>query len=220
MIAHRIGRSIPRRLATTALVSSLVAATLSLSGCFPLAATGVAVGALAATDRRTIGTQTEDTGIELKAHSRLREELRNVGGIGVTSFNRKVLLTGVVTDDKARQEIETAMGTVTNVRSVHNETTVGFRPSLSTSAGDTALPARVKAAFVEARDLQTNAFKVVTESSTVYLMGLVTRREGERAAYVASTVGGVRRVVTVFEYISEEELTTMERNAESRGAAK
>ena len=121
MIAHRIGRSIPRRLATTALVSSLVAATLSLSGCFPLAATGVAVGALAATDRRTIGTQTEDTGIELKAHSRLREELRNVGGIGVTSFNRKVLITGQVIDEAAKQAAERIVAGVENVRSVHNE---------------------------------------------------------------------------------------------------
>jgi osmotically-inducible protein OsmY len=191
----------------------------SLPACVPLAATGIAVGGLAMLDRRTVGAQTDDQAIEIRAASALRK-VAGAAGVSVTSFNRKVLLTGVVTDDKARQEIETAMGTVTNVRSVHNETTVGFRPSLSTSAGDTALTARVKAAFVEARDLQTNAFKVVTESSTVYLMGLVTRREGERAAYVASTVGGVRRVVTVFEYISEEELTTMERNAESRGAAK
>jgi len=191
----------------------------SLPACVPLAATGIAVGGLAMLDRRTVGAQTDDQAIEIRAASALRK-VAGAAGVSVTSFNRKVLLTGVVTDDKARQEIETAMGTVTNVRSVHNETTVGFRPSLSTSAGDTALTARVKAAFVEARDLQTNAFKVVTESSTVYLMGLVTRREGERAAYVASTVGGVRRVVTVFEYISEEELTTMERSAESRGAAK
>ena len=191
----------------------------SLPACVPLAATGIAVGGLAMLDRRTVGAQTDDQAIEIRAASALRK-VAGAAGVSVTSFNRKVLLTGVVTDDKARQEIETAMGTVTNVRSVHNETIVGFRPSLSTSASDTALTARVKAAFVEARDLQTNAFKVVTESSTVYLMGLVTRREGERAAYVASTVGGVRRVVTVFEYISEEELTTMERNPESRGAAK
>lgn len=191
----------------------------SLPACVPLAATGIAVGGLAMLDRRTMGAQTDDQAIEMRASSALKN-VAGAAGVGVTSYNRKVLLTGVVTDDKARQDIEAAMATVSNVRSVHNETTVGFRPSLTTSASDTALTARVKAAFVEARDLQTNAFKVVTESATVYLMGLVTRREGDRAAYVASTVSGVRRVVTVFEYISEEELTTIQRNADDKGAAK
>jgi len=63
----------------------------------------------------------------------------------------------------------------------------------------------VKAAFLEAADLQANTIKVVTEAGTVYLMGLVSRREADRAAQVASRVAGVQRVVTVFEYITEEE---------------
>ena len=42
--------------------------------------------------------------------------------------------------------------------------------------------------------------KVVTEAGVVYLMGIVSRNEGDRAARVASRVSGVMRVVTVFEY--------------------
>ncbi len=220
MIAHRIGRSIPRRLATTALVSALVTATLSLTGCFPLAATGVAVGALAATDRRTIGTQTEDTGIELKAQSRLREELRNVGGIGVTSFNRKVLITGQVIDEAAKQSAERIVAGVENVRSVHNELQVSGRVSLGTSASDATITTRVKAAFLDAKDLQSNTVKVVTEAGVVYLMGIVSRAEGDRAAQTASRVSGVTRVVTVFEYATADEIARIERRPAQEPAAR
>ncbi|HRO61937.1 MAG TPA: BON domain-containing protein, partial [Burkholderiaceae bacterium] len=79
------------------------------------------------------------------------------------------------------------------------------RPSFTTSAADTSITARVKTALIEAPDLHANTIKVVTESGTVYLMGLVSQREATRAAQVASRVSGAQRVVTVFELISEEE---------------
>lgn len=220
MIAHRFARPFPRRLASAAVASALVAATLSLSGCFPLAATGVAVGVLAATDRRTIGTQTEDTGIEVKAASRLREELKNAGGISVTSFNRKVLITGQVIDDTTRQAAERIVAGVENVRSVHNELQVSGRVSLGTTASDATISTRVKAAFVDAKDLQANTVKVVTEAGVVYLMGIVSRAEGDRAAQVASRVSGVTRVVTVFEYASADEIARIERRSAQESQAK
>ena len=76
----------------------------------------------------------------------------------------------------------------------------------ATSAADTSITARVKSALVQAQDLQANVIKVITESGVVYMMGLVSRREADRAAQVASRVSGVQRVVTVFEFISEEDV--------------
>jgi osmotically-inducible protein OsmY len=188
-----------------ALASALIASTLGLSGCFPLAATGVAVGTMAAIDRRTVGAQTEDQSIELKARSQLASALSNASGIGVTSFNRKVLLTGQVMSEQDRQNAERVVAGIANVRSVHNELQVLGRVSMTTVAADTSITARVKAALIEASDLKANTIKVVTEAGTVYLMGLVTRREADRAAQVASRVAGVQRVVTAFELITEEE---------------
>lgn len=187
------------------LVAGLLASALGASGCLPLAATGAAVGTLAVLDRRTIGAQTEDQEIELRAASRIREGIKDAGGISVTSFNRKVLLTGQAASVDDKRAAEAIVAQLPNVRSIHNELQVLGRPSLSTAAADTAITARVKAAFVEAQDLHTNVIKVITESGTVYLMGLVSRREADRAAQVASRVAGVQRVVTVFEYITEEE---------------
>lgn len=195
-------------------IFGLVITTLQgLAGCFPLVAAGAATGVMATLDRRTFGAQTEDQAIELKASSRFNDEVLRASRIGVTSYNRKVLLTGQVNDERIKAAAEAAVAGMPNVGSVHNELFVGAAPGLAAAASDTTITARVRAALIEARDLQSNAFKVVTESGTVYLMGLVTRREGDRGAQVASRVGGVNRVVTVFEYLSEDELARIERRS-------
>ena len=185
------------------------AAGATLSGCFPLAAGGMAYGALVVTDRRTLGAQTEDTGIEVKARAQLSQEIRQSGGIGVVSFNRKVLLYGQVADDAARRTAEQVVARLENVRTVHNELAVSGRTSIGTAANDTAITTKVKAALVDAKDLQANAFRVVSERGIVYLMGRVTEREARRAAEVARGVSGVQKVVTVFEILSEEELARL-----------
>lgn len=189
------------------IAGALLASTFALSGCLPLAATGAAVGTMAALDRRTVGAQVEDQTIELKARSQLSSAIEQAGGIGVTSFNRKVLLTGQAASEQDKRDAERIVAAIDNVRSVHNELQVLGRPSLSTSAADTAITARVKTALLNTQDLHGNTIKVVTESGTVYLMGLVSRREADRAAQVTSRVAGVQRVVTAFELITEEEVT-------------
>ena len=60
--------------------------------------------------------------------------------------------------------------------------------------------------FVDAADLHANAVKVVTERGVVYLMGRVTEREAARATEIARGVGGVNKVVRVFEIVTESEL--------------
>ena len=199
-----------------AVAGALIVSTLALSGCFPLAATGVAVGTLAAMDRRTIGAQTEDQEIELRARGQLSQAIEQSSGISVTSFNRKVLLSGQVASTQDKTRAEQIVAALPNVRSVHNELQVLGRPSFTTTAADTSITARVKTALIEAPDLHANTIKVVTESGTVYLMGLVSQREASRAAQVASRVSGVQRVVTVFELISEEEASASTKAAQQQ----
>ncbi|WP_366139730.1 BON domain-containing protein [uncultured Tepidimonas sp.] len=173
---------------------------------------GAAVGGtvLVATDRRTSGAQLEDQAIELKAANRLREALGERGRINVTSFNRRVLLTGEIASEADRQTALRVVQGVENVVAVVDELAVMGSPSLSARSADALVTARVKAALLDAKDLQANAFKVVTERGTVYLMGLVTQREANRAAEVVRTVPGVQRVVRVFEIISEADLARLQ----------
>ena len=160
-----------------------------------------------ALDRRTTGAQVEDTAIESKASSRVKEMLGDRGHVSVTSYNRTVLLTGEVPTEADRTAVEQAVQRIENVRSTVNELAVMPPSSMSTRSNDSFLTGKVKATYVDAKDLQANAFKVVTERGTVYLMGRVTEREATRATDLARTVSGVQKVVRVFDIVTEAELT-------------
>ncbi len=173
-----------------------------MQGCVPVIAGGIAAGALSADDRRTLGAQTEDRSIILKAEGRISERFGNRANVNVTSFNRKVLLTGEVPDVAAKIDAERIAGGVENVASIVNELQVAGVSSIGARTNDAILTGKVKGNFVDDKDVLANAFKVVTEGGVVYLMGLVTREEGDRAAQVAARTNGVKQVVKVFEYIA------------------
>ena len=186
---------------------ALLAATLSsLSGCVPLVVGGAVMTGIVATDRRTAGAQVEDEGIELKVASAVRNDLGDAVHLNVTSFNRRVLLTGEVRSAADKERAEKLAQSQENVQSVVNDLAVGPASSFSQRSKDTVTTSQVKAAFVDAKDLQVNAFKVLTERGVVYLMGRVTPREAKRASDITRTIGGVTKVVRVFEEISEEDL--------------
>ena len=189
-------------------LSTLAAAALAggLSACAPLVLGGAAVGTIVAIDRRTSAAQLEDETIELRAASRIRENLGSRVHVNVTSFNRQVLLTGEVPDAATRQTVEQIVAKVENVRAVVNELGTMPASSLTQRSSDVLVTGKMKASLIDARDLQSNAFKVVTERGVLYLMGRVTAREAERATQIARGVGGVTRVVRVFEIITDEEL--------------
>ena len=182
----------------------------AVSACAPIMLGGAVMGTLMATDRRTSGMQVEDEGIELKAGSRIRESLGERGHVNVTSYNRQVLLTGEVPSATDKQQVEQILSKVENVRSVVNEIDVMEISTLSQRTSDTVLTGKIKAGMVDAQDLFANAFKVVTERGTVYLMGRVTQREANRATDLARGIDGVKKVVRVVELISEEELQRLQ----------
>ena len=196
-----------RRFQRVALMALAAAAVVgSLSACVPLVVGGAVVGTLVVIDRRTSGTQLEDEGIEFRASNRIKEVIGDKGHVNVTSYNRQVLLTGEVPTAKDRELVEKAVAGVDNVRSVVNELAVMPNSTLTQRSNDTLITGKVKASFVDAKDISLNAFKIVTERNTVFLMGRVTPREVARATEIARCVGGVEKVVRVFEIISEDEL--------------
>ena len=195
-----------RRLTHAVALTVLVA---TLSGCAPLILGGAMVGSgLVITDRRTTGIQVEDQSIEFKAAARVRE-LATLGRVDATSYNRIVLLTGEVPAAADRLAVEKAVAGVENVRSVVNELTVGDKPSLVARSTDAVLAGKVKATFVDTKDVQANAYKVVAERGVVYLMGRVSEREAQRGTEIARSVSGVQKVVRVFEILTEAELATL-----------
>jgi osmotically-inducible protein OsmY len=207
-----------RQLAARALLCGVAA--LSLQGCFGFVAAGAVMGTLAATDRRTLGAQTEDKAILVKAETRIPQIVGDAGHVNTTSFNRKVLLTGEVRDEAMKAAVEREVLGIQNVESVVNELAIMSPSSLSSRSNDAFITGKVKASFVDNKTLAANAIKVVTERGDVYLMGRVTQNEGNLAAEIARGVSGVNRVVKVFEYISDEEYrrlsTTPDNGQQSR----
>jgi osmotically-inducible protein OsmY len=178
-----------------------------LGGCAPLLVGGAMVGGtMMFSDRRTTGTQVEDKAIELKANNRLKEVIGDRSHVNVNSYNRTVLLTGEAATEADKAAIEQTVQKVDNVRSTVNELEVTIPSALSTRSNDALISGKVRATFIDARDLQVNAFKIVTERGAVYLMGRVTEREAARATELARSVGGVQKVVRVFEIVTEQEL--------------
>ena len=195
---------------TASLLSTFVMC-LGLASCAaPLMFGGVLGGAMVASDRRTAGIQVEDEGIEQRSASAMRENFGTKEHINITSYNRQVLITGEVSSDLVRSQAEQLVGRVQNVRSVVNELVVGPVSSNSDRASDVLLVAKVKASMVDTEDVFANVFKVVVERGTVYLMGRVTQAEAKRATDVVRGVNGVKRVVRVFEYITEDELRALQ----------
>jgi len=208
-----------QRAGGTRVLLAAALAALQVSACAPLVVGGAMVGGtMVVIDRRTTGTQLEDQTIESKASSRIKDLLGDRAHVNVTSYNRTVLLTGEAPTDADLTAIEQAVQRVENVRSTVNELAVMLPSSMSTRSNDSYLTGKVKATYIDAKDLQANAFKVVTERSSVYLMGRVTEREATRATDLARTVSGVQKVVRVFEIVTEAELA--EAAAKNDAAAK
>ena len=180
---------------------ALLVIVSALTGCAVAVVGGAAAGgALVGADRRTVGTQTEDGGIEVKVASRINDKYPDAH-INVTSYNRMVLLTGETTSSTARVEMEKIARAVENVRGIYNEIAVVGNSSMSARTNDSYITSKVKARFVDSGKFSAVHVKVVTESNVVYLMGLVNHKEADEATEIARTTSGVQKVVRLFEFL-------------------
>jgi len=175
----------------------IIAAALAtqLTGCFPVVAGGVAATGVMAAERRTSGTYIDDQSIEIKAHKNIVDNIGSANiHVNVTSFNRNVLLTGEAIDAAAKAKAETVAKTIDNVKPVPNALVIDENSKVTARNNDTYIASKVN-------KFPANYVKVVTEISTVYLMGLVTHKEADDAVEIARGTDGVQKVVKLFEYM-------------------
>lgn len=184
-----------RYLTTLVLLASLA----FLHGCAAVAIGGAAAGGyMLGEERRPSSVLADDQAIEFKIANQISEKF--VGShVNTTSYNRMVLLTGEVQSADMKAAVEKIARGTESVRGVYNELTVGPVTALSARTNDSYITGKVKSRFVDARKFNALHVKVVTEASTVYLMGLVNRQEANDATEVARTTAGVQRVVRAFE---------------------
>lgn len=180
-----------------------------LSGCSSIVATGSAeaTGLALLHDRRDGDAILVDEGIEIQAdiERNKHRSLRNNTHINVTAYNGRVLVTGEATHSQLRNQIINQVRSARGAKLVHDEITIAKKSSFSSRSNDALITTKVKTALTQIKHIpgfDATRVKVVTEKSIVYLMGLLYEKEGKAAIEKARNVKGVRKVVTVFEYIN------------------
>lgn len=180
------------------LISMLCGCTAAIIGAVTVTSIHVA------TDKRSVGEQVDDKTIGLKIREKLYTdpELRKKTHISVTSMNGIVLLTGQAPTPALRNKVLVIARNTPEVRQVVDQIKLEGKTTLTSRANDSYISAKVKTKLWAETKLDATRVKVLTENSNVYLMGLVTQEEAEAATNVARTVGGVVKVIKVFEYIN------------------
>jgi osmotically-inducible protein OsmY len=180
----------------------LLSLVVCLQGCVALVAAGGATAIVAANDRRTFGAFVDDQNIELKISSAVDTDARLKDiHLNATSVNGVVLLTGETLTAEQRDLVLNAVRGLRGVRRTVNEIRVAPVSNGSSRTRDAWLTSKVKTKLLGVEKLEASQVKVVTESATVYLMGLLKKEEAELATSAASDVGGIERIVKLFEYL-------------------
>lgn len=187
------------------LPAAITLITLLLQGCLATAVVGgsAAVATKTATDPRTVGTQVDDTTLEARVSSALRQDqdLKNQARIVTTAYQSAVLLTGQAPSqeliDKAKK---IAMG-VEGATAVYDEIRLGNPISLGTSSSDTWITTKVRSQLLTSGEVKSSNIKATTENGEVFLMGIVTPQEGQAAAKIASQISGVTHVTTAYKIL-------------------
>lgn len=185
------------KFASLALVSALM-----LQGCATAVVTGAATGASVAHDRRTTGAVIDDQGIEFKASYALfnNKEIYDQSHINVTSYDGIVLITGETPTEELKARVSAEVQQLPKVRRIHNELAIAAPSALPSRSSDAWITSKVKAKITTDEQLDPFYVKVVTERGVVYLMGMVSHAESDRAVDIVKKTAGVQRVVKIFEY--------------------
>lgn len=180
----------------------LVGFVITLQGCAGLVIAGGATAGAMANDRRTSGAYVDDETIEWKIIDVLYqdEQIDEQTHLNATSYNGIVLLTGEIPNDEMRVKIGEKIRGVRGVRQLHDETSIAAPSSMMSRSGDTWITSKVKTAMLTDDTDMGARTKVVTDKGVVYLMGIVSPQEADKLTDIARRVGGVQKVVKVFEY--------------------
>lgn len=181
---------------------TLLIAMLTLQGCVTGVVIGTVGAAMMANDRRTAPAQLEDETIELKANKLIRDNisLDNHTNITIISYNRTMLMIGQAPNAMLKDQAVKLMQQIPNVSRLHNQIRIATPTSLTTRTHDTWLTTKIKASMANDNSFAYSHVKVITENSEVFLLGLVSQKEANKATEITRNIDGVTKVTKVFEY--------------------
>lgn len=183
----------------------LLVALPQLGGCFLAIASGAAVGAGAAHDRRGVGTYIDDKRIYLGAYDSINndKEIALKNNVTIVVYNGVMLLVGETRTPELRQRAERLVSGFDGTRRIVNEIEVREPEGFWSRRRDNTTTLRVKTALLDLTSLpgfDPTRVNVTTAHRVVYLMGKVSHEEDTAVVGIARDVSGVERVVKVFEH--------------------
>jgi len=182
----------------------LCSLALLLNGCVAAALVGGATAAsIVVYDKRSFKTMSQDKQASVHGQRLINESpiLKGSAHISIATFNHIMLMVGQAQTPELRAyAYKLVKDNSKNIQRIYNEVTISGIPSFLQRTNDSWITTKVKTAMLGAKGLHSTQIKVVTEASIVYLLGVVSREQGERAANVARHIPGVRKVVKVFQY--------------------
>ncbi len=180
---------------------------MSLSGCFAALAGAGAFGVMSATDRRSTGAQADDQVMEVRIQNTALSHLRSSNTtpgfepkLSVVSFNRQVLLMGLVASEADKEFVERVARSQPNAEKIYNYIQVasGAR-GFGDVSNDSWITSKVRTTLIGTKGVSANHVKVVTYNGVTYVMGILTPEEQARVSETVSTTAGVQQVVTLYE---------------------
>lgn len=197
-------------------VACLLLVTMQISACGVFIVGGMVGGVTVMADRRTPAVQAIDLGIELEANSQLSRKFGDSAHIVVVSFNQKVLLLGEAKDESIKNQAVTDVKAMKNVRPLFNEIIIGPNSTIGARASDSYLASSIKTQLVFMADIPSNSMNISVKGGRVYLMGILSQQEAEKAKQIVSKVNGVKQVFAFFDIISESEKQRLEKEGKAR----
>jgi len=166
-----------------------------------IATLAVALNGCAAKDRRTLGSQIDDNSIVIRAGNALEanKTLEQKANINVYSYNGVILLTGQAPNQALVEQAGELVRSTKGAKDVQNQIRVGNPTSFTTRSRDSWISTRVKSLLVADKEVSALNIRVITENGEVFLMGIVTEQEADKAVEIARHVNGVSRVIKAFE---------------------
>ena len=199
-------------IAVTCAAAMCATTAMMTSGCTAVAiggatyATTKAVGTI--TDRRTTGTVVDDKFLERKISYEIDQKLGTDTDkhVTVTAYNRRVLLSGEISSQTAKEAAGKIAAENTDVREVINELSVQENASVFKRMSDSTLATKVRTRIIADQKVELNQMKVVAERGIVYLIGILTAEENKKACQIAASTSGVERVVSCVEIMTKKEI--------------
>lgn len=178
----------------------MILGTLLLQGCAAVAVGTAAVATKTAADPRSIGTQIDDSTLQLRVSNTLAkdQQIKHDSHIVVTVYQGKILLTGQAPNDVIISRAKQIALGVTGATEVYNEIRQGNKINITTASSDTWITTKVRSKLLSSDKVKSSHIKVTTEKGEVFLLGLVTQSEAEAAENIASKISGVKHVITAF----------------------